>query len=94
MAGDYVCSKGEIANHMYFVKKGFVEVIATDRKTVIAYLSEGSYFGEIGCLITGTRSTYVKAKTSCIFLSITKEELLKTLANFPEQLKFLKAVSR
>ena len=39
---------------MYFIKEGFVEVLATDNKTVCAYLTEGAYFGEIGCLVTGT----------------------------------------
>ena len=37
--------KDEIANHMFFIKRGFVEVLATDKATVIAYLGEGCYFG-------------------------------------------------
>lgn len=56
MAGDYVVEVGDIADEMYFIKNGLVEVQATDNQTIIAYLSEGGYFGEIGLLLTGTRS--------------------------------------
>jgi CRP-like cAMP-binding protein len=48
MANDFVVEVGDIADEMYFIKKGVVEVIATDNVTVIAYLTEGAYFGEIG----------------------------------------------
>jgi len=37
---------------MYFIKSGIVQVIATDNKTSIAFMSEGTYFGEIGVLLT------------------------------------------
>jgi len=83
LAADYVVSYGEMATKMYFVKKGFVEVLATDNKTVIAYLGEGCYFGEIGVLLTGKRSVSVRAKTACIFFTIDKEDLKKILENYP-----------
>lgn len=56
MASDYVVEVGDIADEMYFIKNGLVEIQATDNSTVIAYMSEGSYFGEIGILLLGTRS--------------------------------------
>jgi CRP-like cAMP-binding protein len=37
---------------MYFIKSGIVQVLATDNKTIIAFMTEGTYFGEIGLLIT------------------------------------------
>lgn len=46
---------------MYFIKSGVCEVLATDGKTVIAYLLEGAYFGEIGLLIRNKRSVSVRA---------------------------------
>ena len=36
MANDYVVEVGDIANEIYFIKKGVVEVLATDNSTVIA----------------------------------------------------------
>jgi CRP-like cAMP-binding protein len=41
---------------MYFIKYGIVQVLATDNKTSIAYMSEGTYFGEIGVLLSQKRS--------------------------------------
>jgi CRP-like cAMP-binding protein len=75
-------------------KKGVVEVRATDNSTVIAYLSEGAYFGEIGILLTGVRSVTIRAKTACIFFVIQKDEFVRILDRFPEQKAFLKAVGR
>ena len=43
---------GEVATEMFFIKSGIVQVLSTDNKTVIAYMSEGTYFGEIGVLLT------------------------------------------
>lgn len=91
---DYIIREGEIADDMYFIKKGYVEVISTDMKTIIAYLGEGCYFGEVGIFLTDKRSCTVKAKTACIFLTITKRNLITILESYPKQLKFLKAVAR
>jgi voltage-gated potassium channel len=44
--GDYVFRSGDIADCMYFVNSGRVEVVSSDGKTVFATLSPGSYFGE------------------------------------------------
>ena len=94
MANDMVVEVGEIAEEMYFIKKGLTVVYATDNSTVIAYLSEGSYFGEIGILITKIRTVTIKAKKDWMFYVIQKDELLKILESFPDQLAFLKAVGR
>ena len=79
MANDLVLEVGEIAEEMYFIKKGLTVVFATDNSTIIAYLSEGSYFGEIGILISKVRTVTVKAKTDWMFYVIQKDELLKIL---------------
>ena len=48
----YVVQRGEVAIKMYFIKSGLVSVLATDNRTIIAFMSEGTYFGEIGILLT------------------------------------------
>ena len=68
---------------MYFIKSGFVEVLATDQKTIIAYLGEGCYFGEIGILITGKRTVTVRSKNITICYTIDKAELLNILEIYP-----------
>jgi len=57
-------------------------------------MGEGSYFGEIGCLITQKRTVAVKAKTICIFFVIKKEDLNDILDHFPMIKKFLMAVAK
>ncbi|CAI2367549.1 unnamed protein product [Moneuplotes crassus] len=94
MANDFVLELGNIAEEMLFIKKGVVEILATDNQTIIAYLTEGSYFGEIGLLLTGVRTVSVRAKTLCIFFMIDKDGILKILERFPEQKAFLKSVGR
>ena len=94
MANDLVLEVGEIAEEMYFIKKGLTVVYATDNSTVIAYLSEGSYFGEIGILISKVRTVTVKAKTDWMFYVIQKDDLLRILELYPDQMAFLKAVGR
>jgi CRP-like cAMP-binding protein len=79
---------------MFFIKKGFIEILASDERTIVAYLGEGSYFGEIGVLLTGKRTVSVKSKTPCIFFIIEKDDLVNTLDNYPALMKYLKAVGR
>lgn len=75
LADNYVVQLGEVASKMYFIKSGIVKVFASDERTVIAYMSEGTYFGEIGVLITQKRSCSIKARTNCVFFSINKKDL-------------------
>eukprot|EP00347_Sterkiella_histriomuscorum_P000063 403377328 len=90
---NYVIYMGEIATKMYFVKSGIVQILSSDNKTVIAYMSEGAYFGEIGVLLTQKRTCYVKARTACLFFTISSNDLQSVLQQYPIQEKFLRAVA-
>lgn len=75
LADNYIIYKGEVADKIYFMKSGIVQILATDNKTVLAYMSDGTYFGEIGVLLTEKRTCFVKSKTVCVFFTIEKEEM-------------------
>lgn len=94
LAENYIIYKGEVADKIYFIKNGIVQIIATDNKTCLAYMSEGTYFGEIGVLLTEKRTCYVKSKTVCVFFTIGKDDIKTALEGFPVQDKFLKSVAR
>ena len=95
MAGDHIVRKGELAESMYFIKRGLAKVVcADDEAVVISFLSEGAYFGEIGVLVTGKRSTSVIAHTDCMLLSIEKQLLLNVLDEFGHHKKFLEMVAQ
>lgn len=57
-------------------------------------MKDGAFFGEIGVFITGKRSTWVKAKTVCIFLTILKQPLIELFNDYPIHLKYLKSVGK
>ena len=52
----FVVQRGEVATKMYFIKSGIIQVLATDNKTILAFMSDGTYFGEIGILLTQKRT--------------------------------------
>ena len=95
MAGDHIVRVGELAESMYFIKRGLAKVVcADDEKIVISYLGEGSYFGEVGILMGGKRSTSVIAHTDCLLFSIDKDSLLTVLKEFSHHKKFLDMVAQ
>jgi CRP-like cAMP-binding protein len=71
--------RGEVATKMYFIKSGLISVLATDNRTIIAFMSEGTYFGEIGILLTQKRSCSIQARSLCVFFTIEKDDLMDVL---------------
>jgi CRP-like cAMP-binding protein len=76
---NYVVKMGEVATKLYFISSGVVEVLATDEKTIIAYMTEGAYFGEIGLLLTQKRSCSVKSITDSVIFTLGKDDLFRLL---------------
>lgn len=81
---DLIVRIDEIADKMYFIHSGYIEVLCKNNITPLIYLSKGSYFGEIGVLITGKRSVSVKSKSDSVIYYIEKENLLEILEKFPD----------
>jgi len=94
LSDSYVVQQGEVATKFYFIKTGIVQVIATDGRTPIAIMSEGSFFGEVGVLLTQRRSCSIFAKTLSVFLTVKKEELVEILSHYPVTLKYLESVGK
>lgn len=57
-------------------------------------MGEGSFFGEIGVLLTKKRSCSIYAKSLSIFLTVTKEDLLSLLESHPVTLRYLESVGK
>ena len=96
--GDYVCRKGEMGREMYIVKSGRLEVVGDSGIGVIATLNEGSYLGEISILnMTGTgnrRTANVRSIGFSDLLSLSKEDLLEVLKEYPDARKKLETRGR
>ena len=94
MQEDVIIHRGDIADEFFFLQQGSVAVLATDEATIIALLTDGAYFGEIGVLLQSKRSASVKALTSALASAIKKEHFTAILKNFPDQEAFLIRIGR
>lgn len=82
--GDFVFRKGEFGDRMYFISKGSVEVVAPDGEEVYAFLSEGSFFGEMALVFDQPRTASARAADFCDLYYLDKTGFDRVLGRFPE----------
>jgi CRP-like cAMP-binding protein len=91
---EHVFYKDSAALRLFFINEGVCEIVASDEKTLLRFMSKGTFFGEIGCFLTGKRTCSVIVRTTTILHAIRKEPLLSILDEYPAQLKYLQQVSK
>jgi CRP-like cAMP-binding protein len=74
---------GENGNELYFVSRGSLQVVAGDG-TVLATITEGSFFGERAVLENTKRGQDVIALTNVELFVLKKEDLYRIINEFPE----------
>ena len=50
LADDYAFKFGDIGTRMFFIQRGYVQILSEDLQTVFCSLFAGSYFGELAML--------------------------------------------
>ena len=81
--GETIIRQGEIANEMYFICRGEVEVLQSFGQ-VVSQLKDGDFFGEVGLLLAAARTADVRAKTLCDLFVLSKKDFRRILQEHPQ----------
>jgi CRP-like cAMP-binding protein/Fe-S-cluster-containing hydrogenase component 2 len=94
--GQVICRQGEAADSFYLVRIGFVKVSQSHPggEMVLAYLSRGDYFGEIGLLQGDVRSATCTALDHVELVKISGDDFNRMMDEFPQIRKKLEAVEQ
>ena len=92
--GQVICRQGDASDYFYLVRIGFVKVTQTHPggEMVLAYLSRGDYFGEIGLLANDVRSATCTALDHVELVRISVDDFQRMVSEFPEIRKKLERV--
>ncbi len=91
--GEVVIREGDMGNEMYVLVKGEVDVVGADGR-VLAHLGEGSFFGEIGLLLSEPRNASVRAATYCELFVLDKADFNRVLRDHPQFAKTILDTAR
>src|SRR5258707_1322240 len=93
--GQIICRQGDPADSFYLVRIGFVKVSENypGGELVLAYLSRGDYFGEIGLLGGGVRTATCTALDHVELVRISGEDFRDMVERFPSVRTGLEAVA-
>jgi CRP-like cAMP-binding protein/Fe-S-cluster-containing dehydrogenase component len=93
--GQVICRQGEPAGSFYLVRIGFVKVSEgyPGGELVLAYLSRGDYFGEIGLLGGGVRTATCTALDHVELVRISGEDFRQMVERFPSLRQGLQKVA-
>ena len=93
--GQVIAQQGDAASSFYLVRIGFVKISETypGGELVLAYLSRGDYFGEIGLLGGGVRTATCTALDHVEVVRIAGDDFLEMVERFPSVRQGLEAVA-
>jgi CRP-like cAMP-binding protein/Fe-S-cluster-containing dehydrogenase component len=92
--GQAIAQQGDAADSFYLVRIGFVKISEAypGGELVLAYLSRGDYFGEIGLLGGGVRTATCTALDHVELVKISGDDFREMVARFPSVRTGLEAV--
>jgi CRP-like cAMP-binding protein/Fe-S-cluster-containing hydrogenase component 2 len=93
--GQIIARQGDAAESFYLVRIGFVKISETypGGELVLAYLSRGDYFGEIGLLGGGVRTATCTALDHVEVVRISGDDFRDMVERFPSVRQGLEAVA-
>ena len=92
--GDYVIRKGEVADVMYFISRGSVDIVSDDGINAFKRLHEGDFFGEMALILSMPRTANIRANGYCDLYTLNKSSLENAIRHHPEFKKQFDDVAR
>ncbi len=81
-AGEKIFIPGQVANRIYFIEEGTVQ-ICDERLKPFSELSRGDYFGDESLFNEQPRCYAALAKTDSLFLTLSRSNLLSIISECP-----------
>ncbi len=81
-ANEKIFSAGQVANRIYLIAKGTVQIL-TERMKPLVELSLGDYFGDESLFNDQPRTYAAVCKTDALFLTLSRSHLLSILSECP-----------
>ncbi len=93
---ELVFEQGAPADRFYVIARGVVEVVVSEgeKETVIAHLEDGDFFGEMALLDDAPRNASIRAVTSTVTLSLSRDEFDRLLAKSSQAEASVRAIAR
>jgi CRP-like cAMP-binding protein len=83
IAGDLVINEGEVADALFLVEMGTVDIVPKGKERVFATIGSGHGFGELAFFERGTRPASVSARERSYLLRIPYEPFSQLLSGRP-----------
>ncbi len=87
-SGDILFKEGELAEHLYIVARGQLEInmaSGTANELILNVINEGEYLGEMGIIMPGGRRTAgARARGDVLLLSMSRTQFQELLQRHPE----------
>lgn len=80
-AGEVIVRRGDVANSMYFIAYGEVELEFADGTHL---LGEGQFFGEMALVRSARRAATARARTRCMLLMLQADDLAEVIRRHPD----------
>ena len=83
IAGDPVINEGEVADALFLVEMGTVDIVPKGKERVFATIGSGHGFGELAFFERGTRPASVSARERSYLLRIPYDRFSQVLSERP-----------
>jgi len=82
--GEDIIKTGELANDMFFISSGSVDILVGPQLEKVATLSDGAFFGEIALLFSTVRTATVRAADYCDLYRLDRSTFERIIKGYPE----------